>query len=587
MLFFQHVKFYNIFKNFECKLKCIYKGIPPTQKQLTVKQANNSRLVTKVRWVLEGRNGHLETFKALGEVKNNSLSHIMEDYKIAAAIINCFYTKLISDKKNTIEIAECMKSKLKKSFHLEKYLLEIKKDNFQMINTTDITDFPKLNYEMIKNELTCGSYQLKTSYSYLAEHFKKNGKYVILAYTKNSSDENKIILSKIQSRHINRIQYNVIIEYIPNLNESKAIVEWFCTCKVGKRTVGCCSHVTCIVYYLSSLKYDEKLKNPGKGLDDLLISLSSEESEKENTQNSSCKRSLKSRILTSISMNEIEEKKSKVVDTDYDETVNSLIRVLPRWGGNIAFDKNDFNPVVYSENQSFMNLKIINTCTIDYFMLAIAFSCDLNKNIYKIIDTANSLSEKLKMIIDLISANEWNRAKTLWILEILKITPKRRTFDTFGEEFDCFIKHIKELQCLNYYCRSEHCNDNIFYTNDEFYFENDENNNLTLSFDEKTECRICKTHEHVFKSLGKSTPWLFIQNLVKFNNKPLTIYDLPNEIRIEKNTFKLLMCTFNVGLHFKSIFKIKDEYYLFDDLIDGLSSDINNHQVSSCFYYLT
>jgi len=93
----------------------------------TIKQANSSRFFTKARWVVEGRNGHLETFKALGEVTNNSLSHIMEDYKIAAAIINCFYAKLISDKKNTKEIAECMKSKLKKSCHLEKYLLEIKK----------------------------------------------------------------------------------------------------------------------------------------------------------------------------------------------------------------------------------------------------------------------------------------------------------------------------------------------------------------------------------------------------------------------------------------------------------------------------
>ena len=54
----------------------------------------------------------------------------------------------------------------------------------------------------------------------------------------------------------------------------------------------------------------------------------------------------------------------------------------------------------------------------------------------------------------------------------------------------------------------------------------------------------------MLKSLEKSTPWLFIQNLVKFNNKPLTIYDLPDKIRIEKNTFKLLMCTFNVGLRF-------------------------------------
>jgi len=313
-----------------------------------------------------------------------------------------------------------------------------------------------------------------------------------------------------------------------------------------------------------------------------LISLSSEESEKENTQNSSCKRSLKSRILTSISMNEIEEKKSKVVDTDYDETVNSLIRVLPRWGGNIAFDKNDFNPVVYSENQSFMNLKIINTCTIDYFMLAIAFSCDLNKNIYKIIDTANSLSEKLKMIIDLISANEWNRAKTLWILEILKITPKRRTFDTFGEEFDCFIKHIKELQCLNYYCRSEHCNDNIFYTNDEFYFENDENNNLTLSFDEKTECRICKTHEHVFKSLGKSTPWLFIQT----NKSTIYVQELPKVVKLGVKNYQFLCSTILLSNHFRGIFYLNNEYLLIDDLNSTkILKKIPKLKIVTCFYF--
>jgi hypothetical protein len=183
--------------------------------------------------------------------------------------------------------------------------------------------------------------------------------------------------------------------------------------------------------------------------------------------------------------------------------------------------------------------------------------------------------------------NEWNRAKTFWILEVLKIQPKRRTFDSFGEEYELFIKHVKQLQRLNYYCRSESCQNNNFCTNDEFYFENDENNNLTLTLHEKIKCRICKTNENMFKSLDKSTCWLFIQNLVRFNNKPLTIYDLPNEICIETKTFKLLMCTFNVGLHFKSIFKVKDEYHLFDDLVDHISSFISNHQVSSCVYYLT
>ena len=34
-------------------------GIPPSQKQLTKKQSNVSRLVTKVRWVIEARNEHI------------------------------------------------------------------------------------------------------------------------------------------------------------------------------------------------------------------------------------------------------------------------------------------------------------------------------------------------------------------------------------------------------------------------------------------------------------------------------------------------------------------------------------------------
>ena len=71
----------------------------------------------------------------------------------------------------------------------------------------------------------------------------------------------------------------------------------------------------------------------------------------------------------------MKKKTPRILVVDYDKAVNSLIRVLPKWGRSIAFDKNDLNPVIYSENQSFMNLKIIN---IDYFMLAIAFSCDLN-----------------------------------------------------------------------------------------------------------------------------------------------------------------------------------------------------------------
>ena len=137
-----------------------------------------SRLVTKVRWVIEARNGHLENFKALGNVPNNTLSHIMTDYKIAASIINCFYQKLESDRENAVQIAADMKLKISttNTCHLEKYLVEFKKTTFTRIDANDIDNFPKIDIELIKNKITFGTYQLKNSYGYLAEHLKKNGR---------------------------------------------------------------------------------------------------------------------------------------------------------------------------------------------------------------------------------------------------------------------------------------------------------------------------------------------------------------------------------------------------------------------------
>ena len=34
------------------------------------------------------------------------------------------------------------------------------------------------------------------------------------------------------------------------------IKEWYCTCKVGKRTVGTCSHVASVIWYLSNARYN-------------------------------------------------------------------------------------------------------------------------------------------------------------------------------------------------------------------------------------------------------------------------------------------------------------------------------------------
>ncbi len=91
------------------------------EKQLNTKEANGSRFVTKLRWVVEVINTFLKnSFKALKQVPNISLPHTLEDYKIAAALINRFFKRLFSDQNDHKEIAENMKLKLDVENELEK-----------------------------------------------------------------------------------------------------------------------------------------------------------------------------------------------------------------------------------------------------------------------------------------------------------------------------------------------------------------------------------------------------------------------------------------------------------------------------------
>jgi hypothetical protein len=70
----------------------------------------------------------------------------------------------------------------------------------------------------------------------------------------------------MRSRHCGGQKYNVYIKYQPKSNNIEGIESWYCTCKAGMRTVGCCSHVASIVYFLSHGKYLENIPNPGSRL---------------------------------------------------------------------------------------------------------------------------------------------------------------------------------------------------------------------------------------------------------------------------------------------------------------------------------
>ncbi|RNA33666.1 hypothetical protein BpHYR1_024680 [Brachionus plicatilis] len=82
-----------------------------------------------------------------------------------------------------------------------------------------------------------------------------------------------IIYSDIPSRHISKKKYRTYVKYIRNVNLSEDIQGWVCECKVGLRTLRCCSHITA---------YQSKIDDPGSTLLRLLgINVSEDDNENE------------------------------------------------------------------------------------------------------------------------------------------------------------------------------------------------------------------------------------------------------------------------------------------------------------------
>ncbi len=120
--------------------------------------------MTKLRWVVEVINTFLKnSFKALKQVPNKSLPHTHEDYRIAGALINRFFKRLISDQNGDEEIVKNMKNKLNTHNELQTIVEnnQLKsKAKFIKLDSTQIIDFPKLDLNEIKTRITLGELRL-------------------------------------------------------------------------------------------------------------------------------------------------------------------------------------------------------------------------------------------------------------------------------------------------------------------------------------------------------------------------------------------------------------------------------------------
>ncbi|VVD00301.1 unnamed protein product [Leptidea sinapis] len=120
----------------------------------------------------------------------------------------------------------------------------------------------------------CGTYQIKQARSYVGEHFRFHSIYTLEV----SRDQipglqgiNPMLLqAKIKSRHCSGKTYFVfIVTEVGNLGR-EAIISYYCNCIVELGTVGCCSHVMSIIWYLGYARH-EGVTRPANFLDDVIL----------------------------------------------------------------------------------------------------------------------------------------------------------------------------------------------------------------------------------------------------------------------------------------------------------------------------
>lgn len=256
--------------------------MPPSkhreETQLSTNQANKSRLITMVRWVVETINGRFKRdFNIFrNRVFNKNVPYVFNDFKIAAALINHFQEPY-GDSPYTEDFIETINLNIQRPNRLAEYVAENNMNRqrvaFHRMTADDPqVEFPQLTIEeLIK--FSIGTYHVKLARSYCSEHIKTTGVYDMEMYRQPMAEgRNNYILirCRIHSRHVGSKIYYTYITIDMNLNGVTAIKEYYCTCYHGKRTLGSCAHVISVVYYLGWARHRDHFDHPALGMDYVL-----------------------------------------------------------------------------------------------------------------------------------------------------------------------------------------------------------------------------------------------------------------------------------------------------------------------------
>lgn len=238
------------------------------QKQFTTEEANLCRLLTKTRWTVESRNGHI---KSIFKFFKNKLSvyhakHLRELLKIAAAIINR-YKDLIYMENANAQYAQVLHNRALSPNIMQARVevdttLRSRNAGWVRLDQYALADFPHLTLEYLE-DLTAGVYQLSLAPAYVQDKMNRDDDESF--QFDQRIQEPGLIRIRIYSRFSRATKHQLWIAYqvCEEIDDDEEpISSYYCTCKAGARTLGCCAHIAAVLWFLGYARYQQNVAFP-------------------------------------------------------------------------------------------------------------------------------------------------------------------------------------------------------------------------------------------------------------------------------------------------------------------------------------
>ena len=104
------------------------------QSQFTTTEANQTRFITKIRWIIESANGRVKQWQFFNRTIPNSMIKKIDDYfQRVCAMINCYRPIFIQDTSHDNQIGEQMLKLVEQTNKIKSYVEKMKKKGCEKI----------------------------------------------------------------------------------------------------------------------------------------------------------------------------------------------------------------------------------------------------------------------------------------------------------------------------------------------------------------------------------------------------------------------------------------------------------------------